>query len=329
MVKRILMFVFTVIVVSIIGGLSFLCFRKPAQAPVSPARVPMTPERIARGKYLFEHVADCGRCHSERDFGRVGGPLVPGGEGYGNIVSTFLHGMPGVVVASNITPDVETGIGSWSDGEKIRAIREGVDRDGNALLLMMPYTDYRLMSDMDVESVVAYLNSSAPIRHALPKTRVDFPINLLIKSVPRPVGHVAPPESSDPQKYGKYLATLAGCGGCHTPKRKGRRLAGMDFAGGEIIATQAGSVVTANITQDLDTGIGKWSPEFFQKKIYEYKDYAEHGSPPMAGPESFTLMPWLAFSGLTPEDLGAIYVFLRSVKPVRHLVETHPSFPGS
>jgi hypothetical protein len=85
----------------------------------------------------------------------------------------------------------------------------------------------------------------------------------------------------------------------------------MDFAGGEIIATQAGSVVTANITPDLDTGIGKWSPEFFQQKIYEYRDYAEHGSPPMAGPESFTLMPWLAFSELTREDLGAIYVFLR------------------
>jgi hypothetical protein len=78
MVKRILMFVFTVIVVSIIGGLAFQYFRRPAQAPVSAARVRVTPERIARGKYLFEHVADCGRCHSGRDFGRVGGPLVPG-----------------------------------------------------------------------------------------------------------------------------------------------------------------------------------------------------------------------------------------------------------
>ena len=76
MVKRILMFVFTVIFVSIIGGLSFLYFRKPAQAPVSAARVCVTPERIARGKYLIEHVADCGRCHSGRDFGRVGGPPV-------------------------------------------------------------------------------------------------------------------------------------------------------------------------------------------------------------------------------------------------------------
>jgi len=128
------MFVFTVIVVLIGGGLAFLYFRKPAQAPVSAARVPMTPERIARGKYLFEHVADCGRCHSERDFGRVDGPVVPGRQGCGNVVSTFLHGMPGMVVASNITPDVETGIGSWSDGEKIRTIREGVDKDGNALL---------------------------------------------------------------------------------------------------------------------------------------------------------------------------------------------------
>ena len=128
MVKRTLMSVFTATLVLIAGGLSFLYVRKPLQARVSAARVSETPERIARGKYLFEHVADCGRCHSGRDFGRVGGPLVPGREGCGNIVSTFLHGLPGVVVASNITPDVGTGIGSWSDGEKIRSIREGVDR---------------------------------------------------------------------------------------------------------------------------------------------------------------------------------------------------------
>jgi hypothetical protein len=97
----------------------------------------------------------------------------------------------------------------------------------------------------------------------------------------------------------------------------------MDFAGGVIIATQAGTAMTANITPDPDAGIGKWSSEFFQTKIYEYKDYAEHGSPPLAGPQDFTVMPWLAYSGLTPEDLGAIYAFLRSVRPVRHFVETH------
>jgi hypothetical protein len=155
---RILIFVSTVIVVLMGGGLAFLYFRKPAQGPVSPARVAMTPERIARGKYLFEHVADCGRCHSERDFGRVGGPVVPGRQGCGNVISTFLHGMPGVVVASNITLERKPESAPGRTAKRFRAIREGVDKDGNAFP-MMPYTDYRFMSDLDVEAVVAYMDS--------------------------------------------------------------------------------------------------------------------------------------------------------------------------
>ncbi|MGA3040318.1 MAG: c-type cytochrome [Bryobacteraceae bacterium] len=125
-------------------------------------------------------------------------------------------------------------------------------------------------------------------------------------------------------RYGRYLVAIATCGDCHTRKDKGRPIPGMEFAGGDVMATKAGTVVTSNITPDMETGIGKWSEEFFQKKIYEYKDYAEQGSPPLAGPQAFTLMPWLAFSGMTPEDLRAIHAFLRTVKPVHHAVETHP-----
>lgn len=232
------------------------------------------------------------------------------------------------MVASNITPDPETGIGSWTDGEKIRAIREGMDKNGNALFPMMPYTAYRFMSDADVGAVVAYLNTLAPVHHRLPKTSLEFPVNLLVKFAPRPTGHVPSPAIADPLRYGKYLVTFAGCGECHTPRDKNHRpLPGMDFAGGEVLATKAGIVLTANITPDMDTGIGKWSPELFQKKIYEYKEYAEHGSPPLAGPRAFTMMPWLAFSGLTAEDISAIHAFLRSVKPVQHSLETHPAAP--
>jgi mono/diheme cytochrome c family protein len=267
MLKRILLFLFTGVLVFIVGGLAFLYWRKPAQAPASPAKVAMTAERIARGRYLFERVADCGGCHSERGFTRVGGPVVPGHKGWGNIVSDFLTGLPGVVVASNITSDRETGIGSWTDGEKIRAIREGVDKNGSALFPMVPYTAYRFMSDADVEAVVAYLNTLPPVRHRLPKTRVEFPFDLLVKFAPQPADRVPSP-MADPLQYGKYLVTMAGCGECHTPKDKNhRRLPGMDFAGGEVIATKAGTVLAANITPGMDTGIGKWSPEFFQKKI--------------------------------------------------------------
>ena len=83
--------------------------------------------------------------------------------------------------------------------------------------------------------------------------------------------------------------------------------------------------ISANITPHLETGIGKWDEAFFLKKFADYKDYAANGTPPMTGPEQFTLMPWLDFSDMQPEDLGAIYTFLRTVKPVDHHVEIHPS----
>ena len=85
-------------------------------------------------------------------------------------------------------------------------------------------------------------------------------------------------------------------------------------------------LISANITQDADTGIGKWSEQQFLDKIYQYKDYAEKGSP-QVGPEGFTLMPWLAFSQLPPSDLGAIYAYLKTQPAVRHAVETHPGQP--
>lgn len=306
------------------GGLAFLYLRKPAQAPASQAKVLMTPERIARGKYLFEHVADCGGCHSGRDFTHVGGPFIPGQSGQGNVLSDVMIGMPGVVVAANITPDPETGLGAWTDGEKIRAIRDGVDKDGNALFPMMPYAVYRYMSDEDVQSLVAYLNSMPPVRHLLPRTKLAFPVNVLIKSAPKPAGSVPSTDRGDRMRYGTYLARIAGCGECHTPAEKGQPVPGMECAGGQVFATKFGTVVTANITPHLETGIGKWSEDFFRNKFYEYKEYAASGPPPLAGPQAFTLMPWLSFAEMAPEDLSAIYAFLRTVKPVNHYVERHP-----
>jgi hypothetical protein len=229
------------------------------------------------------------------------------------------------LVAPNITPDRETGIGNWTDGEKIRAIREGVDRDGRALIPAMPYPHFRNMSDEDVESVVAYLDSLSPVKNPLPPTHLAFPISLLIKGVPQPAGSVPPPDRADKLKYGQYLVTLADCVGCHTPRQKfGQPIPGMEFAGGGVAATSLGTVVSANITPDLETGIGKWSEEYFLKKFYDYKEYAAGGAPKT---EAFTVMPWLAFSQLPPEDLGAIYAFLRTFKPVHHPVETHPDAP--
>jgi len=322
-----LLFIVLALVLIAAGGIAYLALRRPAQVPASAIRVSLSPERIARGQYLFQYLCDCDGCHSQRDFTRVDAPTVPSGRGRGNILSSVLAGLPGAVVAPNITPDPETGIGLWTDGEKIRAIREGVSRDGRALFPMMPYTGYRRLSDEDVQSLVAYLDSLAPIKNALPRTKLDFPVNLLIKSAPQPVGAVPPPDRANPVRYGEYLVAVAGCADCHTPMERGQPIAGMAFAGGQTFTSTFGSVVTANITPDLETGIGKWSQDFFLKKFYDYKEYAASGPPPSPGPQAFTLMPWLAMSQLLPEDLEAMYAWLRTLKPVHHPVETHPGAP--
>ncbi len=326
MLKKILLSGLAFIIAVPAAGVGYLYLRKPAQAPAPSIRVPMTPERIARGKYIFT-LADCDGCHSQRDFERMGGPVVGSGRGQGNVLSSFVDGLPGTVVARNITPDPETGIGTWTDGEKIRAIREGVDKDGNALFPMMPYQEFRNMSDDDVQALVAYLNTLKPIRNPLPPTQVDFPVSMLIKGAPQPVGSVPPPDISTKVKRGKYLVSLAGCGGCHTHSEKGRPVAGMEFAGGEVFTTKAGTVVSANITPDPQTGIGKWSEDYFLKKFYDYEEYAAGAAPRIAGPESFTLMPWLNFCQLESDDLQAIYQYLHTLKPVYHAVETHPGVP--
>jgi mono/diheme cytochrome c family protein len=324
MLKKVLIPVVLAVILIPAAALAWLYLRKPAAAPPSAVKVSMTPERIARGKVLFEQVCDCGGCHSQRDFTRFGGPTVPGGAGAGNVLSAFLEEMPGTVVAANITPDRATGIGQWTDGEKIRAIREGIDKHGRVLFPMMPYASYRKMSDEDVEALVAYLNTLAPVNNLLQETILNFPVGLMIKGVPQPAGKVPPPERSNRLAYGRYLVTIAGCGDCHTPLKRGQPVENRAFAGGRVFASSAGTVVSANITPDTETGIGKWSEEFFLKKFYDYKDYVEHGPPQVSSAKSFTLMPWLSLSQLPPEDLGAIYTFLKTIKPVHNAVETHP-----
>jgi mono/diheme cytochrome c family protein len=315
---------FVVLALTIVGGalVLYLFLRKPAAAPPSSVRVEITPARLARGQFIFERLADCDGCHSQRDFTRFGGPVIPSGRGAGTVFPAQL-GLPGTVVAPNITPDRETGLGNWSDGEKIRAIREGIGRDGRALFPMMPYGSYRRMSDEDVYSVVAYLNQLPPVRNPLPRTRLNFPVSVLIKSAPQPAGSVSGPDRGNKLEYGRYLVALGGCMDCHTPMQKGQPQPGMLLAGGRRFSFPGSVVLSANITPDADTGIGKWSEQDFLDRFYQYQDYVRFG-PPKTGPESFTLMPWLGLSQLPPEDLKAIYAFLKSQKAVYNAVETHP-----
>ncbi|MBI4468035.1 MAG: hypothetical protein HY650_01800 [Acidobacteria bacterium] len=83
-------------------------------------------------------------------------------------------GLPGTIVASNISSDRETGVGSWTDGEKIRAIRDGVGRDGRALFPMMPYEYYRHLCDEELSAIYAYLKAQPSDANAVEK-RPELP----------------------------------------------------------------------------------------------------------------------------------------------------------
>lgn len=127
-----------------------------------------------------------------------------------------MEGLPGKLVAPNLTPDRETGLGNWTDGEKIRAIREGISKDGHVLHPTMPYPSYFYMSDVDVQALVAYLDTMPAIRNPLPRT--ERPPNVVkdIRGKPRPVR-----EPASQRSYGEYLVTNAYCDECHAPQQKG------------------------------------------------------------------------------------------------------------
>ena len=167
-------------------GFAYFYFRSPEMAPPANIVVDKSPERVERGKYIFTRLSDCDFCHSEQDITRLALPIIESTRGQGKLMADT--DLPGKIYAANITPDVETGIGSWTDGEKIRAIREGVDKNGRALYPIMPYPFYRYMSDEDVQAVVAFLDTIPPIKHQVPLTKVNFPDSMWMKGDPRPHG---------------------------------------------------------------------------------------------------------------------------------------------
>lgn len=301
------------------AGFSYLYFRSPATAPAADLHIELTPERLARGEYLFT-LSDCDGCHSERDFSRFSGPVKAGRRGAGGPMP--LDDLPGKVFARNITPDAETGLGRWSDGEIVRAIREGISRDGSALFPMMPYSGYRYMADEDVYSLVAYLRSLPPVRNEVPRSQIDFPVSMLIKGEPQPAGSVRSVDRGNRMAYGQYLTNLAGCEECHTPAEKGKLIAGRNFSGGRRFGIVGGPVVySANITADKGTGIGGWDYQRFHARMAAYRNY----TPEPAGPEKFTLMPWLNFGKLTDDDLAAIWEYIRTRPAVENRVNPHPA----
>ena len=226
-------------------------------------------------------------------------------------------GFPGNLYAKNLTP---AGIGNWTDGELLRAIVQGVTKDNKALFPLMPYPHYNTMAEEDAYSIIAYLRSLPPIKNKVPDSELDFPLNMIVKTMPIQTYNPQPvPDKSDVVSYGKYLVNIASCTECHTPSENGEPMKGMEFSGGMTFHLPAGVVRSANITPDNETGIGQWEKEYF---IERFKSMATDTAKniPVTSDQFNTVMPWTQYGGMTEGDLGAIYEYLKTIKPVSHQV---------
>lgn len=297
-----------VIVCAITFTIGWRPFFGPKARPLTDRKFESTPQRLERGKYL---ATGCVYCHSQHDWNAPGVPIVAGMEGAGEIEP--YADLPGRIVAPNLTPDQETGAGNWTDDMFARAIREGIGHDGRALFPIMPYQNFRELSDEDVASLVVYLRSLPAVHHELPKTEIIFPVKYLIRNVPEPLTAPVPEinPDADPQKYAAHVARIAGCADCHTPHLRGDEVPGMTLAGGQPVIGPWGHPASANLTPD-DTGIKNYTEDFF---VQVMRTGVVNGQPLSPA------MPILAYKNLNDRDLKAIYSFLRSIKPIQHRVD--------
>jgi hypothetical protein len=299
------------------GGVSYFLLAYPNVGPPADISVPRTPETIARGRYLADHVSLCTDCHSQRDWSRFAGPIKPETYGAGGEVFDESMGLPGRVVSRNLTPGA---LGAWSDGEILRAMTAGVSRDGSPLFPLMPYRDYgEHMDPDDARAIVSYLRTIPASSHVPEKTRLNFPLPLIVRTMPQAPGTTTRrPSADDRIATGKYLTNIAGCTHCHTPMtEKMEPMEGRRLAGGTEFAFPGGVVVrSANLTPHA-TGLAAWSEADF---VQRFKSALAEPAAVAAG-QFNTPMPWQAYAGMTSEDLAAIYAYLRTLPPVDHVVE--------
>jgi mono/diheme cytochrome c family protein len=303
---KILLIVAGVLCVVLIVAINFTIgwrpFIGPKKRAVTNRQFERAPQRVARGRYLAEGLLGCVTCHSPKDWTQHGAPTQPGMDLAGQ--SLPIPDFPGSIVAPNLTPDPETGSAGWSDDQIARAIREGVKHDDTILFPIMPYANYKDLSDEDLASVVVYIRSLTPVRNPLPTSKINFPVNYLVRGAAEPVlGTVQGPNPSDMLARGKYMVRL-GCG-CHSVAD------GMNLAGGEHLAGPWGDVVSANITPDA-SGISYYDETTFITALRTgYVGARKLNS----------IMPFGELKNLSDDDLKAMFAYLKTVPAVRHRVD--------
>ncbi|HZP71602.1 MAG TPA: c-type cytochrome [Pseudolabrys sp.] len=255
---------------------------------------------VKRGDYLVNGILTCGNCHTPK------GPQ-------GDITDKAFSGglswdePPFKVTAPNITQDKETGIGSYSDAELKRVLRKGIKRNGVPVAMIMPSGFYEIMTERDLDAVIAYLRTIKPVKNTVPEPVYKIP-----------QGHPVPPGGDKPfteatlgdkVKKGFYLVTIAHCMECHTPMGpRGREFATKLGAGGFEFPGPWGVSVSRNITSSKTKGIGAWTDDEIKRAITT--GISRDGSklkPPMG---------YHYYATLTRDDLDAIVAYLRTVPAI-------------
>lgn len=313
---KIIIYIVLALVIIVGTGLSYVKFALPDVGEAPNLKVELTPKRIERGRYLATHVTVCIDCHSTRDWSKFSGPVDAHEVGAGGERFDQAAGLPGTIYSPNITP---YNLKNWTDGELFRAITTGVKKDGSAIFPIMPYASYGKMDKEDIYSIIAFLRTLPEQKTAVEERQLDFPLNFIVNTIPSKASPQAIPPVSKQLEYGAYLVNASACFDCHTNVKDGNPVEGMDFAGGREFKLPGGSVFTANITPDKETGIGHWTRQQFIDRFKSYTD-SGHQLKPVSGTEFQTVMPWTLYGGMKTEDLEAIYTYLRSLRPIRHQV---------
>ncbi len=252
---------------------------------------------VERGSYLVNTILTCGNCHSPK-----GPPQAIAGKDFSGGLS--WDEPPFKVTAPNITPDKETGIGNYTDAQLEAVLRKGVKPSGVPVATVMPSGFYEIMTERDMNAVVAYLRSLKPV-----KNKVPDPIYKM------PQGHPVPPGAEKPYteamltdkvKKGFYLATIGHCMECHTPMgARGRDFEGRLGAGGFEFPGPWGKSVSRNVTSSKTKGLGDWTDAEIKRAITQ--GVSRDGSklkPPMG---------YELYAKMTADDLDAVVAWLRTL----------------
>jgi mono/diheme cytochrome c family protein len=251
-------------------------------------------DRIERGRYLAV-LGDCAGCHT-----------APGGQPFAGGLA--LQTPFGTIVAPNITPDPDTGIGNWTDEEFLAALHEGRGRNGTRLYPAMPYPAYTRMTDADVLAMRAYFATVAPVQNMVIANQLPFPLNIRLAMLFwnglnfTPGRYQANPQKSAEWNRGAYIVEGPGhCGTCHTPKT----LLGGDKTGTPLAGATLQGWFAPNITTNSHRGIGGWSKDDLAQYLKTGTNNWTLASGPMAEAVSHST------SQMTDEDIAAIATYLK------------------